>query len=218
MAIFNKTIERELTDTQRRLENLEARREVLASEHSRSVEERRKLLLDGSEDVKALNRADARVTAAESALAGVDDALITVRGQVADLKAKLDATRGAADREARAKQCEELFPPMQEAFAKAEAALREFIDACRRATDIPEALNIANWCEQQVLATVPSELAYVGEIIKQRANGLRQPPPPLASAPKAPPKPELAPQPWRVLEPTGPGHHQWFSGGPGKTV
>ncbi len=78
MAIFkNGGLERELADAQRRLELLESRREVLEREHQSAVEERRALILDGSEDLKLLGRANSRVSAAEGALAGISDALIT---------------------------------------------------------------------------------------------------------------------------------------------
>ncbi len=71
-----------LADSQKSLEGLEARREVLVREHQSSVEERRTLLLDGTNDIKLLSKADSRVAAAEGSLAGVEDAATLLRDEL----------------------------------------------------------------------------------------------------------------------------------------
>src|SRR6266536_2612074 len=109
-------IERDLADAERRLELLESRREVLEREHQSAVEERRALILGGSEDLKVLGKADSRVSSAEGALVGVSDALITARDQVATLKANRDAERERVAREKKSAEMLARIPPLRESF------------------------------------------------------------------------------------------------------
>jgi DNA repair exonuclease SbcCD ATPase subunit len=190
-SLFGKSgiaaIEHDLADAQRRLENLEVRRENLATEHSRAVEERRALLLNDNDDLKLLSKVDIRVSNVEGALAGIEDALNVQRGKIADLTNKLDQERGKQDRESKAAEIEALGPPIHQKYLKAEAAVKEFVAACRAAGSIPEAVRVADWVDQQFLKTVPPELAFISEIIKGQAAALRNPPHP---TPAAEPKPQ----------------------------
>jgi hypothetical protein len=184
-------LELKLRDANRNVESLEGRREVLAREHQASVEDRRKLLLSGTDDSKLLSKADSRVSAVEDSLEGVDDALVLARSRVRELEAELVEQVARAEREAKSKQMLATVEPLRQSFATFEAATAKLIDALN-ALPVPEARVLA---ELLVEAMNPDMLGWAHQIprfialTEQAAHAaLELPPAPVESAPSPAPK------------------------------
>src|SRR6266536_1023260 len=107
-----------LRDAQRSVASLEQRRETLVREHQYAIEQRRALLLNNTDDAKALSKADTRVSAAESSLVGVEDALGIARARSAELQAAFDAERAKAASQAETVRIEQIAKAIEDAYAK----------------------------------------------------------------------------------------------------
>jgi hypothetical protein len=172
-------VERELRLSEQRREQLEQRRELLSVEHSKAVEVRRALLLNGNTtDVKALSKADDRVIAAEVSLSGTDDALTELRAKLAELTAELAEARRADAAESKARDVEA-------AAAQLERTTPQFLTA---ATALIDAATVAGTFVSEPKATarllgemreaIERDVPRLVSILADNARLLRAPPPP----------------------------------------
>ena len=188
-------IEVDLKTAKTRLEQLEAKREVMHREHGAAITVRREQLLNGNIDSKALVEADDRVVTVEAGLSGLEDALAEQRNRVTMLTKAVEAQRHREICDLKARETEARIPAISKTFTALKAATAEFVDALR-GSSVPEAAGVLAWTEE-FAKPLAAEVDRLLQLHKDAARAARTAPPP-SSAPFTPPTPALVLQPHRL--------------------
>jgi chromosome segregation ATPase len=192
------SLERDLAAAAKRRDELEQRRELLQKEHGDAVTARRTLMLDGDGDlnVKALEKADGRVTTVEVSLAGTEDALAASREKIKQLDMALATARDQVQREGMASEIEARVPRLRDGISVVAPGLQALIAELRESGK-PEgqaAGHLLADAWQQITLETDKIVAELGA----DARRLRITPTPAPVKPSPPPTPGLSLQPARL--------------------
>ena len=184
---------------QKQIENLEDRKQIVASEHARALAERREATLANAADPKLIARANARVAEAVANLSAIDDGLDVVRAKLAEAQHQLNDERDRQQREGRSREILAHVSAVERTLAGIEQPMADAIAALTAAAPAgcPEAQGAA-FLLSDIATQVSRERPRLRMILEASAKAALEPPPPKVQAP--PPRGLLVPQPGRAYE------------------